>query len=312
MDVNVMESIKQEYSERRRRAQGVAEEHREEVAAKIPELRNLERETVRLTRMLVGAKENAGDILDRIEQLIVKQKELLVGAGYSENYLLPPYECSLCNDSGYVGTEPCSCFLRKLRLKMLEHSGLGKLANNQSFENYSIEYYPNEVRSNAIFVLDTLKDFAENFSRDTSENFLLMGATGLGKTHLSTAVAKTVIDLGYDVVYTTIIRMFDDFEKKRFGGNGVEFSRLTDRYFNASLLIIDDLGTEMSTQFTLTSFYDLLNTRLNEGKSTIINTNLDVKSLETRYDKRIASRILGNFNPLVFRGNDVRTLKLKQ
>ncbi len=312
MDINVMESIKQEYSERRRRAQGIAEERREEVAEKLPELRKLEIETVRLTRMLVGAKENAGDILDRIEQLIVKQNELLVGAGYPENYLLPPYECSLCNDSGYVGTEPCSCFLRRLRLKMLEQSGLGKLAESQSFENYSVEYYPPEVRSNAMFVLDTLRDFSESFGGDSSENFLLIGPTGLGKTHLSTAVAKTVIDLGYDVVYTTVIRMFEDFERKRFGGNVNEFSHLTDRYFDATLLIIDDLGTEMSTQFTLSAFYDLINTRLNEGKCTIINTNLNVEALRTRYDDRITSRILGNFNPLVFRGNDVRALKLKQ
>ena len=312
MDIGVIESIKYEYSEKRIRAQAVAEERRQEVAEAIPELRAIERETVRLTRMLVGAKEKAGEILERIEQLIKRQNELLLSAGYPENYLLPPYECSLCNDSGYVGTEPCSCYLRRLRLKMLEHSGLGKLAESQSFENYSVEYYPADARANALFALDTLKGFSERFGRDSNENFLLIGPTGLGKTHLSTSVAKKVIERGYDVVYTTVIRMFEDFEKKRFSGNGNEFLHLTDRYFDAALLIIDDLGTEMSTQFTLTAFYDLINTRLNDGKCTIINTNLGVDALRSRYDDRITSRILGNFNPLVFRGNDVRALKLKQ
>ena len=102
------------------------------------------------------------------------------------------------------------------------------------------------------------------------------------------------------------------FEVAAFGGNGNEFYHLTDRYFDADLLIIDDLGTEMSTQFTLSAFYDLINTRLNEGKCTIINTNLNVDALRTRYDDRITSRILGNFMPLIFRGNDVRALKLRQ
>ena len=312
MDIGVIESIKQEYSERRRRAQAVAEERRQEVTEAIPELRAIERDTVRLTRMLVGSKDKASEILQSIEQLIKRQNELLLGAGYPENYLLPPYECSLCNDSGYVGTEPCSCYLRRLRLKMLEESGLGKLAESQSFENYSVEYYPADARANALFSLDTLKGFAENFGKDSNENFLLIGPTGLGKTHLSTSVAKNVINRGYDVVYTTVIRMFEDFERKRFGGNGNEFYHLTDRYFDADLLIIDDLGTEMSTQFTLSAFYDLINTRLNEGKCTIINTNLNVDALRTRYDDRITSRILGNFMPLIFRGNDVRALKLRQ
>ena len=156
----------------------------------------------------------------------------------------------------------------------------------------------------------TLRTFAERFKRGCSENYLLLGGTGLGKTHLSTSLAKTVIERGYDVVYTTVINMLDDFERKRFSSQNADTEHLTDRYFECDLLIIDDLGCELSTQFTVSSLYNLINTRLNEGSSTVLNTNLSPDELQKRYDNRITSRILGNFSPLLFRGEDIRLQKL--
>jgi DNA replication protein DnaC len=152
-----------------------------------------------------------------------------------------------------------------------------------------------------------LKDYAKGFSNSTYENYLLIGGTGLGKTHLSTAVAKEVIDRGFDVCYVTAVGMLGDFEDKRFGHGESEDN--TDRYYTADLLIIDDLGTEMVNQFTLSCVYDVINSRINKRKCTIISTNLNKNEIEAKYNERIASRLFGEYYPIIFRGTDIRKQK---
>ena len=73
---------------------------------------------------------------------------------------------------------------------------------------------------------------------------------------------------------------------------------------------MDDFGTEMVNQFTISCFYEVINTRINLGKCTIINTNLSRKDMETKYGERIASRLFGEFYPILFRGADIRFQKL--
>ena len=144
-----------------------------------------------------------------------------------------------------------------------------------------------------------------------SANLAFFGGTGLGKTHLSTAVAKTVIDKGYDVLYVTALSMLADFEKERFG-SGYSDTDVSDlsRYYDADLLIVDDIGTEVNNQFTVSTIYNIINTRLSKGKSTVISTNLTPAELRTRYWDRIASRIFGEYTPIIFEGTDVRMQKL--
>ncbi len=308
MDREILTLISNEYEEKRRRARQTADERRSEIYKKIPEVRSLDSSMFRLSHLLVGAGDKAEEYLLGIEKAAERREELLTRAGYPKDYTNPPYECKLCNDSGYEGGVMCSCMRRRIRLEMIKKCGLGRLAETQGFDNFSIELYDPAERERAKINLEVLKSFARDFKKDSGISFLMMGGTGLGKTHLSTAVAKEVIEKGYDVVYTTTIRMLDAFEKKRFGG--AEYRGLTDKYFEADLLIIDDLGCEMSTQFTVSALYDLINTRLNEGLSTIINTNLTAGELRTKYDDRITSRILGNYRMLLFAGQDIRIKKL--
>ena len=146
-----------------------------------------------------------------------------------------------------------------------------------------------------------------------SESLLLVGPTGLGKTHLSTAVAKTVIDRGYDVVYTGAIGMLADFERARFGNaSGAESGNGTERYFDCDLLIIDDLGSEVSNQFTVSCIYNVINNRISLGNPTIISTNLNQNEIGDRYWDRITSRLFGEYLPLVFSGTDVRKQKISR
>jgi phosphotransferase system glucose/maltose/N-acetylglucosamine-specific IIC component len=135
----------------------------------------------------------------------------------------------------------------------------------------------------------------------------MIGSTGLGKTHLSTSIAKEVLKKGYTVVYESAQNIFDLFEEKKFGRDP---DADTDRFLNADLLIMDDLGTEHITQFTVSVLYNLINERTNKCKATIISTNLSPDELKLTYKPRIFSRLFGDFKVMSFKGMDIRLQKL--
>ena len=290
--------IKAEYSQKYLRAQNLATERRSELYAAIPEVWKIDGALSKTGMEIMAVireggantQERINEIHRRNDELLVRRGALLRANGYPENYSDIQYECDKCGDTGFVDTKMCDCMRRALIMAGYESSGLGALIRTQSFENFSLAYYQGgggkpDVMKRA---LDGLRRFAEGFDRNTYANYLLIGGTGLGKTHLSTAVAKTVIERGFDVLYVSAVSMIADFEAKRFNdGNGMKHD--PERYAEAELLIIDDLGTEVTNQFTLSCLYDLLNGRINRRKCTFINTNLAFRELEARYNERITN-----------------------
>lgn len=250
-----------------------------------------------------GLGERIAEIKKETELLRAARTELLAAYGYPADYTDVHYDCEKCKDLGFVDTKMCDCLRRALVLKGYETSGLGALIGKQTFDNYSLDYFKNDAanyqRMQQNFAM--IRDYAEHFSPE-SPSLLFMGGTGLGKTHLSSAIAKTVIDRGYDVLYTSAVNMIGDFEKAKFRGEKDD----TDRYFAAELLIIDDLGTELSGNFTESCLYNIIDTRICKGTPTVISTNLGAKELSARYGERIFSRLLGVYKPLLFAGKDVR------
>jgi DNA replication protein DnaC len=191
---------------------------------------------------------------------------------------------------------------------------MSELIKTQSFDNFSLDYYKqnadNYKRMSMIF--NVLKKYAQEFSPEKSGNIAMFGGTGLGKTHLSSAVAGTVIENGHDVYYASASNMFADFEEKRFGSSAsYEATGDVSQYFSCDLLIIDDLGAEIANQFTVSCLYNVLNTRLNRKKATIISTNLAQDEFRKKYWDRIASRVFGEYLILPFCGEDIRKQKLK-
>ena len=290
-----------------------------EIHAKSPELAAIDRELSRagakIAMAALGTGEEYREKLAAVERenlaLQEKRRALLTSLGYPTDYTDPPYECARCGDTGFVGVKMCECMRRELTLAAYETSGLGALMRTQSFDTFSPDYYgTGEERTRMQRNFDLMRDYAEQFST-ASDNLLLVGATGLGKTHLSTSVARRVIDRGFDVYYASALQMFSDFEHTRFG-TGVADAPSVDvsRYSECELLILDDLGTEVANQFTNSCLYLVLNNRINLHRPTIISTNLSSKEIKERYTDRIASRILGDFKPLLFVGTDVRRQKL--
>ncbi|MBO7303287.1 MAG: ATP-binding protein [Clostridia bacterium] len=307
--------IKADYLEKYQKARRSADMRAEEVYVKIPRVREIDsllsRTALEIMAVVSNGKESAEEALARVRQrnavLMEERARLLVEAGYPEDYTDVHYDCEKCGDSGYVDGKTCECMKRELIMAGYETSGLGRLIATQSFDNFSLDYYKSGGANydNMKFYYSSLRNFANSFSDDTYKNFLLIGGTGLGKTHLSTSVAKTVIEKGFDVLYVSAIDMFADFEQKQFG-NGEDNTR---RYFDCDLLIIDDLGTELTNQFTVSCLYNVINSRINTARSTFINTNLSKKEIETKYAERITSRLFGEYYPLVFTGTDIRKQK---
>lgn len=283
---------------------------------KIPSLRALDRE-LSATGLKIfeasflgkeGLEERINIIKEENQALLKKRAELLESNGFASDYTDMKYECDICQDQGYVNGKMCSCLRNALVTKQLEMSGVGQLILNQSFNNFSLEFYPQEERENMTCILEDLKKYAANFKNECA-NMLFVGGTGLGKTHLSTALAKAIIEQGYNVIYETATNIFADFENDRFRDryNGEE--PISTKYLECDLLIIDDLGTEVVTNFSVSCLYNLLNTRLNKRLPTICSTNLSSADIRKLYNDRITSRIFGDFEIKLFKGTDIRKLK---
>lgn len=246
-----------------------------------------------------------------LDELRAKKAELLVELGLSPDYLEPQFCCSLCEDSGEIDGKRCSCFDRALKSEAFLHTGLGGVLSAQSFHSFDLSFYPQTplgsgtVRSYMEKVLVRCKQYAEHFSKN-SPSLLLSGATGLGKTHLSSSIGRVVSDHGHSVVYDTAGEIFAKLDDRRFGRCSEE--EIED-YYRCDLLIIDDLGSELTTALTVAHLFSLINTRLNHSRQLIINTNLSPEELRERYEEKVASRLIGSFQPISFYGRDIREIK---
>ena len=186
---------------------------------------------------------------------------------------------------------------------------MGRLIEEQSFDNFDLSVYAYDPSVSAKMqnVLKSAKEFACDFGKKRGKNLLLMGTTGTGKTHISTSIAKVLIEGGYYVLYDSAQNIVSSFENDKFRSGYGQYEPEADKYLECDLLIIDDLGTEFINQFTISCLYNLFTTRRNRGLSTIISTNLAPAELATKYEGRIYSRIVGmDYNVLFFEGKDYR------
>lgn len=305
-----------------RRAESISafEKHNEEVSALIPEFKRITAQLNMTGAKIMAVALGKGDPSQTIDSIhaeydLLAQRKyaLLRSHGYPEDYCDIQYHCNKCSDTGYVGINICECLRKELIYVSLEASGLYDLIKEQTFDTFSLDYYEKDDKVYMSRNLTALRNFSQTFAPNKSDSFLFLGATGLGKTHLSSAVACSVIEKGAYVVYESSIKLFGDYEMHRFGNSGYasDFNDDIERYLECDLLIIDDLGCEMTNQFTITCLYNLINSRMMQHKSTIISTNLTQAELRKRYSDRIASRLFSEYRPLIFHGFDVREQKIR-
>lgn len=254
--------------------------------------------------------ESLEELKKRNAALRSERAALLEENGYPADYTEVKYQCEKCADSGFVGIDMCICMKSAIAEARLCDSELGRVAETQNFDSFDFRYYKEGTERDSIkHHYRVLKEFAEGFNSKSESSFILLGSTGLGKTHLSTAVGVSVIKRGYDVVYKTVQSVMDDYQQVQFRGGEAD---VISKYYDCDLLIVDDLGAEMATQFTVSCIYNLINTRMNKRKPTIISTNLSAQELRERYADRITSRLFGEYIPLVFNGTDIRRQRLSK
>ncbi len=260
-----------------------------------------------------------GDVKKTLLYLKKKSKDLrneldslLASANLPKDFLEIKYSCKICKDEGFKDGKMCECmknFLKSETYKKLnEMSPIGK----SCFENFSLNYYSQYCLSSADQSprdrMEQILEFCKNYSKEFSKSspgLLMTGNTGLGKTHLSLAIASEVIAKGYSVIYSSIQNIISAMEKERFRPGNTETCE-EHHFIECDLLIIDDLGTEFSTAFSCSAIYGIINSRIMTNKPTIINTNLSMKELEKNYSSRIVSRLMGNNIRLEFLGSDIR------
>ena len=208
--------IREEYREKPQRARAEAEAREAELWAKVPGVAEIDRVLRQIGPRILAVAVGGGANLEariaeiRAEMTALREKRaaLLTAAGYPADYSDIKYECAACHDTGYVGIKMCECMKRALNGAGYVSAGISALISRQSFDNFSLDYYSGADRQKMEYAFSSVKAFSESFSKSTSDSFLFLGGTGLGKTHLSTAAAKTVIDRGFDVVYETAQNMF--------------------------------------------------------------------------------------------------------
>lgn len=284
---------------------------------KEPRLGEIERELRRTAaHVLATTFRRQGDPVAAMQQLkkenLALQQErdwILQAEGLEPDDLTVQPICPTCGGTGYVGAVMCECLKELCRQEQKKE--LTNLFGAESFEKFRLDLYPeqydNQLKRSPREVMnrtyhDTLS-YAQNFTC-TSPSLLFVGATGLGKTYLSACIARTVADRGFSVSYAPVGQLMAAFENEKFRPQ--PDTSCTEEYFSCDLLIIDDLGTEMTTQFTISALYQILNTRLMGAKPTIVSTNLPLGDLSARYSEQIASRLLGAYRLYKFYGDDIR------
>ena len=288
---------------------------------KIPELASIDASISSASldqakKLLAGDDTALASLKEDIRSLSDRRRRLLSDAGFPEDYLEQHFECPDCQDTGYVGTKKCHCFLKAIIDLFYTQSNLKGLLEQENFEHFNFDYYSSNYRDRlsgqnsrelATRAYQECMNFIHNFDTEHG-NLLLFGNTGIGKTFLSHCIAKEVMDSLHSVLYLTASEFFDALLEKALTRND-ESCLLYEQIHQCDLLIIDDLGTERNTDFVVSQLFVCLNDRILNRKSTIISTNLTLEEIKTNYTERTFSRISNHYKILRLAGDDIRIQK---
>lgn len=308
------DEILRSYEEKQLRNRHILGKRTEEVYATIPQYRALEDSVSSFSiaqgkKLIDGDTSALTDLKTFIRNISQQKEEELINAGFPADYLTLVCDCKDCADTGYVEGKKCHCFQQKIIYLLYSQSNIQELLKTENFQLLSFEYYKENDLSLFQNTVSTCKEFIKNFKSDY-HNLFFYGTVGTGKSFLSNCVAKELIELGQSVIYFSAAGLFDLLSQQTFRStNKDDLMRLYDDLYNCDLVIIDDLGTELTTSFVSSQLFSCINERHLRKKSTIISTNLSLESLRERYSDRIFSRITSNYSLCKFTGPDIRMYK---
>lgn len=308
------DAIMRSYEEKQRAARHRLEHNTETVYRQIPDYEALDRQVASISieqgRKLLGGNENAlQELKQRLKELSEKKSALLRTYGFPDDYLSPVYACGKCRDTGYIGSQKCSCFRAEEINLIYEQSHIQNLLLTENFGSLSYDYYAGEDLEKFAKAVQICQNFVKSFNKDY-RNLFFYGTVGTGKSFLSCCIAKELIDQGNLVIYFSASQLFDILSRSTFDRESAEAaSGISDDICDCDLLIIDDLGTELTNSFVSSQLFSCLNNRHLRKKATIITTNLSLGELRDRYSDRIFSRITSHYDICKLTGRDIRMLK---
>ncbi len=306
------------FSKSRKEKEFLFKERKEKVHKACPEIAEIDKKILlNISSFTRSALKNGGISAETARQNDKKLKEkrrfLLKNMNLPEDYLDFSYSCKKCSDYGFIGTYMCDCFKEELKKEEIRLRKNAVKAMENTFSSFDLEYYrKDEYVSSEIseydymsFVKSRAEDFCKNFDKN-NKGLIFAGNTGIGKTFLAKCIYNFLTDQGEDVFFDYAQNIFDKTEREKYSNIGYEY---TEKIFSCTLLIIDDLGSEMITPFSSAMLYNILNTREEKGLVNLITTNLEPDGLTRKYENRIVSRLLGNQELILFKGRDIRQLK---
>lgn len=304
-----------EFEEKRRRAEMAAYNYKAEMYRKFPVLVEIEKEISNVatdyTKRMINGEDVSKEMSEKLSQLTERKNEILLQCGLSVSDFEPKYECNICKDKGFTEKGTCSCFKKRIIEENFKSSNIGDTLSHQSFETFSLDFYSDEKDNKPLSARDNMKrnlarsqKFAKEFANE-KKSLLFLGGTGLGKTFLSTCIAKELLHKGYSVIYISAVDFFKRIEKARFDNENTDVLL----FESCDLLIIDDLGTEAPSVYTTAVFSDILDKRIRTGKKMILSSNNRFSEFEKLYGERVFSRLAGGFDCLLFYGKDIRIQK---
>ena len=315
----ILQELHAEYEQRQLANQRENARRRREVEAACPEIGEVmdarQNMIFGALRGILDGKASAENLPQQMEVLNKRVTSLLTRHGYAENYLDPVCRCPACGDTGYVGElvkEQCECLRTAFFSRLYKQIGLGENAE-QSFENFDLSIFSDEKMQDKSFsqreIMNLFRHqcqgWAEQYPKVAQKTVMMSGKSGLGKTYLMHAMAKVLLQRGFNVLMISAYRFLDTARKSYFSGDTKDLDLLMD----ADVLMIDDMGAEpLMENITVTQWFNLVNERQLQGKATVISTNLSDSELRSRYTERVASRLLNKAECLIlqFRGEDVR------
>ncbi len=330
-DANVLRRATRRLEEESRLRRDKTERLRQDAYRREPRLEQLDRRIQgTMAGLVAAALRQGGNPVQAVQSVraenqdLQRERAVLLGAmGLPEDALEDSPACPLCRDTGWQGAQMCRCLKALCAQEQIRELSRLLDLGEQSFDTFRMDYYSQtpypgrgaSPRGNMELVYDVCLNYATKFGRFAIKNLFLSGAPGLGKTFLSACIAHTVSENGFSVVYDTAGNIFAQFEARKFlrdSPDGMDARDETRRCLNCDLLILDDLGSELTTQFTQSALYELINTRLVGGKHTVISSNLSMEEAARRYAPQIASRLDGEYHVLHFFGDDIRLVRKRQ
>lgn len=313
------EKIQRTLEERRLANSAVTDSRRREILEKLPAYRELEDETAALSMQCAGKlisepdaairNKEIGELRSRISEINKTKKDLLTNAGYPADYLEPVHSCSKCLDTGFIDGKKCTCF-KQLEIKVLyDHSNMSAFLKDNNFDRLTYDYHKGDDLTHFKNAVDTCKKFINNFDNDY-HNLLFYGTVGTGKSFLSGCVAKELLDKGHSIVYFSAEQLFRSISALYYDHeHNMEREALFDTLHGSDLLIIDDLGTEFSNEFTKSQLFSIFNQRITNRRPLVISTNLTLEDIRKNYSDRFLSRLAENSYICNLKGSDIRIRK---